>query len=151
VYLTALFPASVFRLLWPSLEVHMRAHHALVVSMSILVSMRASPVAGQHVLDTPQLAAALSREVNRANARRAAIRDALSQPRARRIASALQLDRREVDAAVEALAGPDLEKAAGVADEINRQAVSGPSSITVSTTTIVVVLLLLILVVVTLK
>jgi hypothetical protein len=130
----------------------MRLQRALAGFISIVVTLPSSPVlAGQHVLDATQLAAVLNEEVDTSNAERAAVHVALALPRVRRIASALAIDYRAIDAAVETMAGNDLEKAASLARQINTQGVPGPSSITVSTTTIVVVLLLLILVVVTLK
>jgi hypothetical protein len=130
----------------------MRLQRALAGFISIAATLPSPPVlAGQHVLDATQLAAVLNEEVNTSNAERAAVHDALALPRVRRIASALAIDYRAIDAGVETMAGNDLEKAAGLARQITTQSVPGPSSITVSTTTIVVVLLLLILVVVTLK
>jgi hypothetical protein len=130
----------------------MRLHRAVVVFISIGVTWPPSPVlAGQHVLDSTQLATILSEEANTSTAQRAAVHDALTRPQVRRVASALGIDIRTLNATVEALGGNDLDKAAHLARQINSQGVPGPSSITVSTTTIVVVLLLLILVVVTLK
>jgi hypothetical protein len=130
----------------------MGIHRAVVVFISIGVTWPSSPaLAGQHVLDSTQLAAILSEEAVTSSAQRATVRAALTRPQVRRVASALAIDPRSLSAAVETIRGRDLESAAGLALQINSQGVPGPSSITVSTTTIVVVLLLLILVVVTLK
>ena len=84
----------------------MRFQRGVVVLMSIAMSLPGSAgVAGQHVVDSTQLAAALSEAVDTAGAQREAIHHALARPHVRHVLSALAIDERAINAAVEVIVG----------------------------------------------
>ena len=76
---------------------------------------------------------------------------ALERPEVQAVASKLGLDLARAAAAVDAMSGADLEKAATAAQQVNDQLVGGASTVVISTTTIIIILLLVIILVVALK
>jgi hypothetical protein len=82
------------------------------------------------------------------DANRAAVREALARPEVKRVAAGVGVDANRLAAAVDTMAGPDLDQAASAARQVNQQLVGGDSSISISTTTIIIALLVIILIVV---
>ena len=106
---------------------------------------------GRHLVDPATLAAAIARHVDQQDADRAAIREALARPQVRDMAGRMGLDVNRATAVVDALAGADLDRAANVARQVNRQLVGGATTVVISTTTIIIALLVLILIIVAVK
>ena len=125
----------------------------LLAAPLILVMIAASPAfAGQrHVVDPSQLSAAVDDHVARHDADRAAVHEALARPEVQQLAAKMGVDVSRAEAAVDAMSGPDLTRAANAARQINQQLVGGASSVVISTTTIIIILLVLILLIVALK
>jgi hypothetical protein len=111
--------------------------------------MASSPAfAGQrHVVDPSQLAAAVGQHVASQDADRAALREALARPEVREIAAKAGIDLTRARAAVDTMAGADLERAADAARQVNERFVGG-ASIVITTTTIIIALLVIILIIV---
>lgn len=120
--------------------------------ISLLMAVPASALAdGRHVVDPAMLAAAVAEHVDQQDAERASIREALARPQVRDMASRMGLNLDRAAAAVDTLAGADLDRAANAARQVNKQLIGGASTITLSTTTIIIALLVLILLIVALK
>ena len=105
----------------------------------------------QHIVDPSQLATAVAQRVATQDADRAAVRDMLARREVRDLVTELGLDMTRMTAAVDALSGADLERAAANARLVDQQLVGGASTITLSTTTIIIILLVLILLIVALR
>lgn len=120
--------------------------------IAILMAAPASALAdGRHMADPAMLAAAIAEHVNQQDAERAAIREALARPQVRDMASRMGLDVDRVTAAVDTLAGADLDRAANAARQVNQELVGGATTVVISTTTIIIALLVVILLIVALK
>jgi len=119
--------------------------------LTVLITASSAVAADQHVVSPQQLAAAVGGHSARQDADRAAIHEALARPDVRDAARSLGLDLDRAGAAVDALAGPDLSKAANAARQVNQQMIGGASTVVISTTTIIIILLLVILLVVAIK
>ena len=98
-----------------------------------------------------QLAAAVADAAAKQDNDRAAVREALARPEVQEVASKLGLDLTRATAAVDALSGADLEKAANAAQQVNDQLVGGASTVVISTTTIIIILLLVIILIIAVK
>ena len=122
----------------------------LALLMMTSTSAFANPQA-QHVVDPGQLAAAIDEHLNTQDTDRAAIREALTRPQVREMATDIGLDLAKASAAVDTLSGYELTRAADAARQINGQLVGGASTVVISTTTIIIALLLIILLIVVLK
>jgi uncharacterized protein YpuA (DUF1002 family) len=122
----------------------------LLVAPLALVMIASSPAfAGQrHVVDPSQLAAAVDQHVAQQDADRATVHQALARPEVQQLAAKMGVDLTRATAAVDAMSGPDLTRAANTARQINQQFVGGASTVVISTTTIIIVLLLIILLIV---
>jgi hypothetical protein len=105
----------------------------------------------QHLVPRGQLTATVTDRVAAQDASRAAIREALARPEVRDVATSMHLDLSRAAAAIETLAGADLEQAANAARSVNEQLVGGASSVVLSTTTIIIILLVVILLIVAIK
>jgi len=105
----------------------------------------------QHLVPPAQLAATVTDHSAQQDADRAAIRDALSRPEVRDVASSMHVDLARAAAAAETMTGADLEQAANAARSVNQQLVGGASTVVLSTTTIINILLVIILLVVAIK
>jgi hypothetical protein len=119
----------------------------------LVVLMAASPAfAGpQHVVTPDQLAATVADAASKQDTDRVAVREALAQPEVQAVASKLGLDLSRAAAAIDTMSGPDLEKAASAAQQVNDQLVGGASTVVISTTTIVIILLLVIILIIAVK
>jgi hypothetical protein len=104
----------------------------------------------RHVVDPATLAATMAQHVDRQDADRAAIREALARPEVRDIAGRIGLDVDRAMTAVDTLGGADLDRAATAARDVNQQLVGG-ANVVLSTTTIIVILLVVILIIVAVK
>jgi hypothetical protein len=102
---------------------------------------------GQHLVPPAQLAAALAQHVERQNADRAAVREALARPQVREMAGRMGIDLDRAVAAVDTFADADLVRAANAARQVNQQLVGG-QTVTITTTTIIIALLVVILIIV---
>jgi hypothetical protein len=102
----------------------------------------------RHTVAPSALAAAVANHSAKQDADREAIRQALSRPEVREIASRTGVDMTQVTAAAETLSGADLERAARAARQVNDSIVGGASSVVISTTTIIIALLIVILIIV---
>jgi hypothetical protein len=133
----------------PSMRI---ARALLVLPLSLLIAVPSPAFADQHHIVSPAgLAAVVADRVATRDANRAAIAEALAQPRVRRVARSMGVDPSRLEAAASALTGIDLERASKAAQDVNRQLVGGANSITVSTTTIIIILLVVILIIVAVK
>ena len=122
------------------------------VSFVVLLAATSPSFAGQqHIVDPSQLAATLEQRVSAQDADRSAVRQALERPEVREAATRLGLDLAKATAAVDALEGTDLTRAADAARQVNQQLTGGASSITITTTTLIIILLLVILLIVVIK
>jgi hypothetical protein len=127
----------------------------LVIPLAFVVALVAgAPPASaqqQHAVDPSAIAQTIDRHAAQHDADRAAIREALSRPEVKEIASSMGLDLRRANASVATLDGADLEQAAGMARQVNDSLVGGNSSVTLSTTMIIIILLVVILLIVAIK
>jgi len=105
----------------------------------------------QHLLTPGQLAAAVADHVARQDADRTAIHEALARPEVARMATSMGVDLARANAAVDTVAGAELERAADAARQVNQQLVGGASTIVISTTTIIIILLLIIILIIAIK
>ena len=105
----------------------------------------------QHIITPGQLATTVSDAAAKQDTNRAAVREALQKPEVQAVASKLGLDLTRAAAAVDAMSGADLERAADAAQQVNDQLVGGASSVVISTTTIIIILLLVVILIVALK
>lgn len=128
------------------------ARKILVFPLMALMMASSSAFADQqHLVSPTQLAAAVAEHVAHQDADRAAIREALARPEVQTVAASMGIDLGRANAAVDTVAGAELERAASAARQVNQQLVGGASTIVISTTTIIIVLLLIIILVIALK
>jgi len=124
----------------------------LVVAVAALVAARSSAFAeGRQTVDPAAIAATLAQHVDQQDAERAEVRAALARPEVRDMAVRMGLDVNRAAAAVNALAGADLDRAASAARQINEQLVGGATTVVLTTTTIIIILLVVILIIVAVK
>ena len=131
----------------------MQVLRTLLAGPLVVLIALSSSAFGQdrHVVDRTALADAVSQHVDKQEADRAAIREALGRPAVRDAASKAGIDAGRLSAAVEAMTAAELERAAPAARDVNEFLVGGASTVTISTTTIIIALLVLILLIVALK
>lgn len=125
-----------------------------IVVFPLMMLMLASSAAfadQQHVVTPDQLAATVADGVAKQDANRAAVHEALARPEVQAVASKLGLDLTRATAAVDAMNGPELEKAANAAQQVNDQLVGGASTVVISTTTIIIILLLVIILIIAVR
>ena len=128
------------------------ARTLLIFPLVALIMASSTAFAGQqHVVTPSQLATTVAAGAAKQDTHRATIREALDQPEVQAVASKLGLDLSRATAAVDMMAGADLAKAAGAAQQVNEQLVGGASTIVISTTTIVIILLLVIILIIAVK
>jgi hypothetical protein len=129
-----------------------RIRKDLALTLSLVTALASSAAAqDRHAVDPTLLTATVQQHVASQDADRAAIREALARPEVREMASRVGLDVDRAAASINTLSGTDLERAAGVARDVNQTLVGGASSVTLSTTTIIIILLALILIIVAVK
>ena len=135
------------------MEVSMHSLRTLLAGSLVLAIALSSSAYGQdrHAVDRTTLADAVSQHVDKQEAGRAAIREALGRPAVRDAASKAGIDVDRLSAGVETMAGADLERAAAAARDVNQSLVGGASNITISTTTIIIALLVIILLIVAIR
>jgi hypothetical protein len=124
-----------------------------LLALPLMALLLASPAFAeqQHLVAPGQLAAAVADAAAKQDNDRAAVREALARPEVQEVASKLGLDLTRATAAVDALSGADLEKAANAAQQVNDQLVGGASTVVISTTTIIIILLLVIILIIAVK
>jgi hypothetical protein len=128
------------------------ARTLLVLPLVILTLASSSAFAGQqHLANPDQLAATVADAAAKQDTNRATVREALERPEVQAVASKLGLDLSRATAAVDTLSGPDLDKAANAAQQVNEQLVGGASTVVISTTTIIIILLLVIILIIAVK
>jgi hypothetical protein len=128
------------------------ARKILVFPLMVLMMASSSAFADQqHLVSPSQLAAAVADHVARQDADRAAIREALARPEVQTMATSMGIDLARANAAVDTVAGAELERAASAARQVNQQLVGGASTIVISTTTIIIILLLIIILIIAVK
>jgi hypothetical protein len=124
----------------------------LVFPLVAILMASSSALAGQqHIVSPSQLATAVADGAAKQDTKRATIREALERPEVQEVASKLGLDLIRATAAVDAMSGADLEKAASAAQQVNDELVGGASTIVISTTTIIIILLLVIILIIAVK
>lgn len=128
------------------------ARTLLVFPLIALMMASSTAYAGQqHVVTPGQLATTVAAGAAKQDTDRATIREALEQPEVQAVASKLGLDLTRATAAVDTMAGTELQKAASAAQQVNEQLVGGASTVVISTTTIVIILLLVIILIIAVK
>jgi hypothetical protein len=124
----------------------------LVLPLLALLMAPSSVLAEQqHLVPPGQLATAVADAAVKQDNDRASVREALARPEVQEVASKLGLDLTRATAAVDAMSGVDLEKAASAAQQVNEQLVGGASTVVISTTTIIIILLLVIILIIAVK
>ena len=123
----------------------------LVLSLAVLMTSAPAFADQQHLVTPNQLAETVADGAVKQDMNRATVREALERPEVQAVASKLGLDVTRASEAVDALSGPELEKAANAAQQVNEQLVGGASSVVISTTTIIIILLVVILLIVAIK
>ena len=124
----------------------------LVLPLLALLAAPSFVFAGQqHAVAPDQLAATVAGAAAKQDHDRATVREALTRPEVQEAASKLGVDLTRATAAVDTLAGADLEKAADAAQQVNDQLVGGASTVVISTTTIIIILLLVIILIIAVK
>ena len=111
------------------------------------------PISAQerHVVDPGMLAQIITEHAAERDADRATVREALSRPEVRRVATLLGVDAERLQASVGRLSGPDLQRASARAREVNQALSGGATTVVISTTTIIIILLVVILIIVAVK
>lgn len=132
------------------MEVLMRTLRTLLVGPLVLAMSSTSPALAQerHVVDPAKMASEVSQHVGRQDADRAAIRETLARPEVRDVAMTVGINLDRLGAAVDAMSGDRLDRAAEAARQVNDRLVGGQRNIVISTTTIIIALLVVILIVV---
>jgi hypothetical protein len=123
----------------------------LVFSVAALMFTSSAFADQQHLVTPSQLASTVAEGAAKQDTDRAIVREALERPEVQAVASKLGLDLDRATAAVDAMSGPELAKAANAAQQVNDQLVGGASTVVISTTTIIIILLLVIILIVALK
>jgi hypothetical protein len=131
----------------------MRTIRQLLVFPLVLVTAMAAPAFAdvQHLVPPGHFTATVTDRVAAQDASRAAIREALARPEVRDVATSMHLDLSRAAAAIETLAGAELDQAANAARTVNEQLVGGASTVVISTTTIIIILLLVIILIIAIK
>ena len=124
----------------------------VLVFLLVLTTALSTPAFAQqrHVVDPAAIAAAVDQQLAKQDADRDAVRRALARPEVKDLARSMGVDLDRTTASLAALAGPELERAAAAARQVDALT-GGASSVTISTTTIIIVLLVIILLIVALR
>ena len=126
----------------------MRTLRTLLAGPLVLITTFAASAQERHVVDPATMASAISQHVEKQDADRRAIREALAHPEVRDVAAKAGIDLDRLGAVVDTLEGDSLERAAEAAQQVNDQLVGGQRNLVISTTTIIIGLLVLILIIV---
>lgn len=119
--------------------------------VALLIASSSALADQQHLVSPGQLATTVADAAAKQDTNRATVREALERPEVQAVASKLGLDIARAAAAVDAMSGADLEKAANAAQQVNDQLVGGASTVVISTTTIIIILLVVIILVIAVK
>jgi hypothetical protein len=119
--------------------------------VALLMASSSAFAEQQHLVSRGQLATTVADDAAKQDSHRATVREALERPEVQAVASTLGLDLTRATAAVAAMSGTDLEKAASAAQQVNDRLVGGASTVVISTTTIIIILLLVIILIVAIK
>ena len=103
--------------------------------------------AAEHVVTEAEIQGGIDQAVHSDAADRQAIRDLLARPEVRRIAGQAGLNLTRANDAIPTLSGPELQRLAAQAREVNSQAIAG-DRISMNTTTIIIILLIVVLILV---
>ena len=118
-----------------------------VIGASFALALSSAAFAQErHIVTPDKLAQAVSQYVEKQDADRATIREALARPEVKNVAEGMGIDIGRVSASIDALPPESLERAAATARDVNQALVGGASTIVISTTTIIIILLIVILV-----
>lgn len=101
----------------------------------------------RHVVGESEIQAAIDQQILQADADREVIQIMLQRADVRRLAGTAGLDLERASAAAAVLSGPQLEKLAAQAREVNDGLAGGDSKIVISATALIIILLIIILVV----
>jgi hypothetical protein len=101
----------------------------------------------RHVVGESEIQAAIDQQILQADADREVIQIMLQRADVRRLAGSAGLDLERASAAAAVLSGPELEKLAAQAREVNDGLAGGDSRIVISATALIIILLIIILVV----
>ena len=100
-----------------------------------------------HVVTEPEIQAGIDQQIHSEAADRQAIRDLLARPEVQRVVGQAGLSLTRANDAIANLSGPELQRLASQAREVNSQAIGG-DRISMNTTTIIIILLIVILIIV---
>jgi len=118
-----------------------------VIGASFALALSSAAFAQErHIVTPDKLAQAVSQYVEKQDADRATIREALARPEVKNVAEGMGIDIGRVSASIDALPPESIERAAASARDVNQALVGGASTIVISTTTIIIILLIVILV-----
>jgi hypothetical protein len=128
----------------------MRTSRTLIAGVLVFATALSPRVFAQerHVVDRAALADAVAQQVDKQEADRTAIREALARPEVRELAGKVGVDLDRVGASLGTLTGADLERAAQAARQVNERLVGGQRNLVISTTTLIIILLVVILIIV---
>lgn len=128
-----------------------RTFFSVVLLFSVVAVFSALPALAaaepEHIVTEAEIQAGIDGKLHSEAADRQAIRDLLARPEVQRIAGQAGLSLTRANDAIPALSGPELQRLASQAREVNSQAIGG-DRITMTTTTIIIILLIVILVIV---
>ncbi len=100
-----------------------------------------------HVVTETEIQAGIDAKLHSEAADRQAIRDLLARPEVQRIVGQAGLSLTRANDAIPTLSGPELQRLASQARDVNSQAIGG-DRISMNTTTIIIILLIVILIIV---
>jgi hypothetical protein len=100
----------------------------------------------RHVVGESEIQTRIDQQVDRADADRKAIQILLQREDVRRIAGSAGLDLERASAVAAVLSGPELEKLAACARDIDAGLIGGDKSIVISATTLIIILLIILIV-----
>jgi hypothetical protein len=101
----------------------------------------------EHVVTEGEIQAGIDQSIHSEAADRQAIRDLLARPEVRRIAGHAGLSLTRANDAIPTLSGPELQRLAAQAREVNSQALAG-DRISMNSTTLIIILLIVVLIIV---
>jgi hypothetical protein len=128
-----------------------RTFFAALLLFSVVAVFSALPALAtaepEHIVTEAEIQAGIDGQLHSEAADRQAIRDLLDRPEVQRIVGQAGLSLTKANDAIPTLSGPELQRLASQARDVNSQAIGG-DRITMSTTTIIIILLIVILIIV---
>jgi cell division protein FtsL len=101
----------------------------------------------EHIVNDAEIQAGIDQQLHSEASDRQAIRDLLARPEVQRIAGQAGLSLTRANEKIAALSGPELQRLASQARDVNSQALGG-DRISMNTTTIIIILAIIIVVIV---